>query len=176
MQEHPRQTPHVTPSKATSPHPTEPAALRVYNFGLSTRLIPEAEYVVRGVRSSGPGGQNVNKVSSTAELRFSVRNSKSLTQDEKERLVDSLQNSPRFNTKSAEIVLTVSEQRDFHRNKEAVIEKLHALIRETLLLSIPREERFKGAGLKGRERRERESEQRKRAGRREGRGSGQDGW
>jgi ribosome-associated protein len=49
--------------------------------------IPENELTFCFVRSSGPGGQNVNKVATAAQLRFDVRNSPSLTSEVKERLV-----------------------------------------------------------------------------------------
>ena len=48
--------------------------------------IPESELSLSFVRSSGPGGQNVNKVSTAVQLRFDVRNSPSLTEEVKEHL------------------------------------------------------------------------------------------
>jgi len=51
-----------------------------------TISIPDNELTFTFVRSSGPGGQNVNKVSTAAQLRFDVHNSASLTGDVKERL------------------------------------------------------------------------------------------
>ncbi|HEX7953362.1 MAG TPA: alternative ribosome rescue aminoacyl-tRNA hydrolase ArfB, partial [Burkholderiales bacterium] len=48
--------------------------------------IPEAELEIRHVRASGPGGQNVNKVSSAVELRFNIGASASLAEDVKRRL------------------------------------------------------------------------------------------
>jgi ribosome-associated protein len=45
-----------------------------------TPAIPEEELVERFVRASGPGGQNVNKVSTAVELRFDARNSKSISE------------------------------------------------------------------------------------------------
>ncbi len=49
--------------------------------------IPDSELIFSFVRSSGPGGQNVNKVATAAQLRFNVRNSPSLTAEMKERLL-----------------------------------------------------------------------------------------
>jgi ribosome-associated protein len=49
--------------------------------------IPENELIFSFIRSSGPGGQNVNKVATAAQLRFDVHNSPSLTAEVKERLV-----------------------------------------------------------------------------------------
>ena len=47
---------------------------------MSDIVIPESELEERFIRSSGPGGQNVNKVSSAVQLRFDVRNSPSLSE------------------------------------------------------------------------------------------------
>src|SRR6185503_19838608 len=59
---------------------------RAYNMTMRPIVIPEGEIHERFVRSSGPGGQNVNKVATTVELRFDVRAS-SLPADVKDRLV-----------------------------------------------------------------------------------------
>ena len=53
----------------------------------SSISIPDNELTFTFVRSSGPGGQNVNKVATAAQLRFDVRNSPSLPVDIKERLI-----------------------------------------------------------------------------------------
>ena len=53
----------------------------------STIRLDEGEIRERFIRSSGPGGQNVNKVATAVHLRFDVRNSPSLTEDVRERLI-----------------------------------------------------------------------------------------
>jgi ribosome-associated protein len=50
-------------------------------------FIPDSELLFSFVRSSGPGGQNVNKVATAAQLRFDVRNSPSLSAEMKDRLI-----------------------------------------------------------------------------------------
>ena len=55
--------------------------------GNPTVKIDESEIQIDFIRASGPGGQNVNKVSTAAQLRFDVRSSPSLTEEVKERLV-----------------------------------------------------------------------------------------
>ena len=52
-----------------------------------TLSIPDDELTITFMRASGPGGQNVNKVASAVQLRFNVRNSPSLREDTKSRLV-----------------------------------------------------------------------------------------
>ena len=49
--------------------------------------IDESEIQLDFIRASGPGGQNVNKVASSVQLRFDVRNSPSLAPDVKQRLI-----------------------------------------------------------------------------------------
>jgi ribosome-associated protein len=53
----------------------------------STLTIPDSELTVTFIHSSGPGGQNVNKVATAAQLRFDVRNSPSLPTEVKARLI-----------------------------------------------------------------------------------------
>jgi ribosome-associated protein len=80
-------------------------------------------------RSSGPGGQNVNKVNSKVELRFDIPNSILLTDEQKEILLNKL------STKiTSEGILSVVSQRDRSQlaNKEDSIEKLYLLISKAL--------------------------------------------
>jgi ribosome-associated protein len=55
--------------------------------GAGTVFIDEGEIRERFIRSSGPGGQNVNKVATAVQLRFDVRNSRSLPEGVRERLI-----------------------------------------------------------------------------------------
>jgi len=80
-------------------------------------------------RSSGPGGQNVNKVNSKVELRFDIPNSGLLTEKQKEILLK------KFSTKiTSEGILSVVSQRDRSQlsNKEDAIDKLYLLISKAL--------------------------------------------
>lgn len=80
-------------------------------------------------RSSGPGGQNVNKVNSKVELRFDIENSSLLTDDQKEILFAKLATKI-----SSEGILSVVSQRNRSQlaNKEDAIEKLYLLISKAL--------------------------------------------
>jgi ribosome-associated protein len=91
--------------------------------------IPEAELVERFVTSSGPGGQNVNKVASAVELRFDVRNSPSLPEPLRERL---LARRDRRLTGDGVLVLQAQRFRDQGRNREDARERLAEIIRAGL--------------------------------------------
>lgn len=87
------------------------------------------EIVYRAIRSSGAGGQHVNKVSSKIELRFNLENSNALNESEKERLQNKLQSRL---TQNGEIVLQCGESRSQHRNREMVTDRLFTLLQEGL--------------------------------------------
>ena len=76
-------------------------------------------------RSDGPGGQNVNKVSSKITLRFNVRDSQVLTQEEKELIGKKLGNKL---TKEGVLILSSQAHRSQLQNKLDVEEKLTALL------------------------------------------------
>ncbi len=85
----------------------------------------ESEIVFSATRSSGPGGQNVNKVNTQVELRFSVTNSKLFSGEEKSLIFLKLKN--RINSEG-ELILTSQSGRTQLDNKEKVFEKFCVLI------------------------------------------------
>lgn len=91
--------------------------------------VPRSEVRIRFVRSSGPGGQNVNKVATKAELVFSVDESEAFSEGQKMRLRDKL--GRRINTKG-ELRLSCDEHRSQGRNSAAVIERFANLLRTAL--------------------------------------------
>ncbi len=91
--------------------------------------IDERELEERFIRASGPGGQNVNKVSTAVELRFDVRRSASLpapVRDRLERLAG------RRLTDDGVLVIRAERFRTQERNREDARARLAALVREAL--------------------------------------------
>lgn len=97
--------------------------------------IEESEISESFVRSSGPGGQNVNKVSSAVQLRFDARRSPSLPNDVAVRLMKLA--GSRL-TKDGVIVITAQEHRQQERNRAEARERLFALIRQAAVPPVPR--------------------------------------
>ncbi len=91
-------------------------------------LIKELNF--KAIRSSGAGGQHVNKVSSKVELKFDLENSKELSNKEKELLLKNL--ATKF-TKENVLILQCDENRSQHRNKEIVINRFIKLLTKGLV-------------------------------------------
>ncbi len=92
-------------------------------------LVPELTF--KAIRSSGSGGQHVNKVSSKIELHFDLENSSVLSDHQKKLLFKSLKNKL---TKNNELVLQCDESRSQHKNKELVIKRFFELIKKGLIV------------------------------------------
>lgn len=97
--------------------------------------IPDEELVERFVRSSGPGGQNVNKVATAVELRFDVRGSPSVPEAYRERL---LARRDRRLTDDGVLVLSAQRFRTQDRNREDARERLAAILREATVVAKKR--------------------------------------
>ena len=96
---------------------------------------PDINIIVReldliAVRSSGPGGQNVNKVNSKVILKWDVLNSTCLSEEQKTHLLSKLKSRL---TKEGVLVLQEQESRSQYVNKEAVIKKLDELVRKAFV-------------------------------------------
>lgn len=87
------------------------------------------ELKFKAVRSSGAGGQHVNKVSTKVELFFDITNSSTLSSEEKERIYRKLGNKL---TKENVLQLQCDESRSQHKNKELVIERFLYTIENAL--------------------------------------------
>lgn len=97
------------------------------------RIITELDY--KAVRSSGAGGQNVNKVSSKVVLSFNVALSQSLTEDEK--LLLEIKLATKL-TNDKVLILQCDEDRSQLRNKEIVTKRFLDLIENSLKVAKPR--------------------------------------
>jgi ribosome-associated protein len=95
------------------------------------KLIKELKF--KAVRSSGAGGQHVNKVSSKVVLIFDVENSKVFSEEEKELLLRNLKIKL---TKEHLLILNCEENRSQHKNKELVIKRFLEII--TNALKVPK--------------------------------------
>ena len=100
-----------------------------------TISIDESELTESFVRSSGPGGQNVNKLSTAVQLRFDVRHSPSLPNDVALRLIRIAGSRM---TKDGVLVINAQRHRTQERNREDARERLVAMIREAAVRPVPR--------------------------------------
>jgi len=87
------------------------------------------ELQFKAVRSSGSGGQHVNKVSTKIELSFGVDTTTALTDEEKERIISKLKHRL---SKENVLLLQCDESRSQHKNKAQVIQRFLDLIEDSL--------------------------------------------
>jgi ribosome-associated protein len=114
---------------------TSPAMTKVVISVTPEINIDDSELSESFVRSSGPGGQNVNKVSSAVQLRFDARQSPSLPNDVALRL---MKLAGKRLTKDGVIVILAQQFREQERNRAAARERLFAMIRQAAVPPVPR--------------------------------------
>lgn len=95
---------------------------------MDTTLL-KSELTYKYVRSSGSGGQHVNKVSSKAELYFDLKNSNVFNEEEKQMLLEFFNNRL---TKDGVLMITCSDSRSQFRNKAIVTQRFLGLIEDGL--------------------------------------------
>lgn len=103
---------------------------------MEDKLDLSSECIFSTSRSSGPGGQHVNKTETKVELRFNISDSVLLTSAQKRLIIKNLGNKLIENNST--ILLTAQETRSQAKNKSLVIKKLHDLINEALVQDEPR--------------------------------------
>jgi len=97
--------------------------------------IDESEIAENFVRSSGPCGQNVNKLSTAVQLRFDVRHSPSLPNDVAVRL---MRLAGKRVTKDGVLVIVAQNHRTQERNRAEALERLVALVQQAAVRPVPR--------------------------------------
>ena len=97
--------------------------------------LPLEEVEWQGVRSSGPGGQNVNKVNSKVEVRFNVLASRSIPERFRARILE--QAGTRVST-AGDVIVVAGRFRDQPRNREDGLERLVALLQGWLYVAPKR--------------------------------------
>jgi ribosome-associated protein len=95
----------------------------------ATTAIPLNELEFRFSRSAGPGGQNVNKVSTRVEVLFDVVRSPNLDADQKHRVVVALKSRI---SENGVLRVLAQESRSQWRNREVVLERFASLLRQAL--------------------------------------------
>jgi ribosome-associated protein len=117
--------------------------------------IPVSELSFRFSRSSGPGGQHVNRTETRVELLFDLASSPSLSEYQRTR---ALQNLAPYLDKRGVLHLVSQSSRSQLRNREEVVERFRALMREAL--KTPRKRRATQPSKAARERRLQEKKRR----------------
>ncbi len=98
-------------------------------------FLDDSEIEESFVRASGPGGQNVNKVSSAVQLRFDLSGSRSLSEDLRERLA---RLAGRRLTRDGVIVIIAQRYRTQERNRQDALDRLVGLVRRAAAPPTPR--------------------------------------
>lgn len=97
--------------------------------------LPEDEVHFQFILASGPGGQNVNKVATAAQLRFNVAHSPSLPEEVRGRLIKLAGNRI---TKEGELLITAKRFRSQERNRQDAVKRLVALLQKAAEEPKPR--------------------------------------
>ncbi len=97
--------------------------------------IPPGEIEISAIRSQGAGGQNVNKVSTAIHIRFNVRASAAISDEDRQRI---LRVKDRRLSKEGVIVIKSQRYRSQDKNRSDALEKLAEMMRKALIEKKPR--------------------------------------
>lgn len=114
--------PHYSPDEESSKMETS-------EDQMEENIIPNSEISEHFSRSSGKGGQNVNKVSTKVEARWNINESEAFSEEEKKKIKAKYPN--RINDKG-ELIVTSEETREQSKNREDAIKKLNDLVGQAL--------------------------------------------
>ena len=109
--------------------------------------IPAGELEISFARSGGPGGQNVNKVSSKVDLRWNPEQSTALTDADRALLLDRLRNRL---TTDGYLIVTSTMTRDQQKNRDDAVSKLTLIVKSALHRDKPRKATKPSRGAKRR--------------------------
>ena len=118
----------IDPRRTTAGVPADPATALVVD---ETLVIPRAELDIKASRSSGAGGQHVNKTSSRIEISWNIAKSGALTDEQREMLTTRL--ASRLSTEGA-VRVVASEMRSQRQNRDRAETRLADLVRRALVV------------------------------------------
>lgn len=101
-------------------------------------IVDEDDVETRFSRAGGPGGQNVNKRSTKADVRVQLSGVDSLTEDQKNLIRDRLRGTKRYLTETDEVITTSRETRYQGQNERIALEKLNEILQEALAIAAER--------------------------------------
>mgnify|MGYP001614031205 CR=1 FL=1 len=136
-------------------------------FDWEKGIIPDDEVTYSNSRSGGPGGQGVNTTDSRVEIRWNIKESHSLSEDQKKalRVYAKAQARKKFIESEDTLQFVVSNERSQFQNKKKALQRLISFVKKALTPEEKRIATYKPPRIKKKERRESEADKKRKAGR-----------